>query len=94
MSRTGNHGKLYWIVGALLAAVLVGSQLPALSDLLSGTTSLTTPESPSSWFCPLGEDSTCAKLSGNLKSKDDATGGRAGDKVNTLIAKMVSNHAA
>jgi serpin B len=38
MSRTGNSRKLYWIVGALLAAVVVGSQLPALSDLLSGTT--------------------------------------------------------
>ena len=63
-------------------------------DSLFGTKSLTTPESPSSWFCPLGEDGTCAKLSGNLKSEDDAPGGWAGDKVNTLIAKMVGNHAA
>ncbi len=38
MSRTGNRGKLYWIVGALLAAVVVGSQLPALSDWLTGIT--------------------------------------------------------
>jgi len=38
MSRTGNPRKLYWIVGALLAAVVVGSQLPTLSDWLTGTT--------------------------------------------------------
>jgi serpin B len=38
MSRTGNRGKLYWIVAALLTAVVVGSQLPAVSELLSGTT--------------------------------------------------------
>ncbi len=38
MSRTGNRGKLYWIVGAILAAVVVGSQLPAVSDWLSETT--------------------------------------------------------
>jgi len=38
MSRTGKPRKLYWIVGALLAAVVVGSQLPAISDWLSGTT--------------------------------------------------------
>jgi len=38
MSRLGNHRTLYGIVFALLAAVLVGSQLPAVSDWLSGTT--------------------------------------------------------
>ena len=38
MSRLGNHRTLYGIVFALLAAVLVGSQLPSVSDWLSGTT--------------------------------------------------------
>ena len=38
MSRLGKRGTLYGIVAALLAAVVVGSQLPAVSVLLSGTT--------------------------------------------------------
>ena len=38
MSRLGNHRTMYGIVVALLAALVVGSQLPAVSDWLSGTT--------------------------------------------------------
>lgn len=38
MSITGNPRKMYWIVCAFLAAVLVGSQLPVLSEWLTGTT--------------------------------------------------------
>jgi serpin B len=38
MSRTGNFKTLYVIAAAILAAVVLGSQLPAVSDLLSGTT--------------------------------------------------------
>ena len=38
MSRLGNHRTLYGLVVVLLAAVVVGSQLPAVSDWLSGTT--------------------------------------------------------
>ena len=38
MSRTGDRKTLYVIAAAILAAVVVGSQLPAVSDLLSGTT--------------------------------------------------------
>ncbi len=38
MSRLGNRSTLYMIVAALLAALVVSSQLPAVSDLLSGTT--------------------------------------------------------
>jgi serpin B len=38
MFRIGDRRTLYGIVFALLAALVVGSQLPAVSDLLSGTT--------------------------------------------------------
>jgi len=38
MSRLGNHRTLYGLVVVLLAAVVVGSQLPAVSEWLSGTT--------------------------------------------------------
>ncbi|MCK4439081.1 serpin family protein, partial [Candidatus Bathyarchaeota archaeon] len=38
MSRLSNHRTLYGLVVVFLAAVVVGSQFPAVSDWLSGTT--------------------------------------------------------